>query len=199
MRLHPKPRVEIAFRQVHRDQSVDLIAAVNGREWVIRWAVERGPEASGYGAAVRGSHPQIQTLALFFPRGIAKGQRGLGESDRCGASNSTLNGGYAARVRDQAELGLRIGCGLNLAEQEAQQKPCAGQGQEGNANSFSRSNDGDQSEQQSGGDEYARAYPAGSRYHHAAGEPKGTIERRRGGEAEPLEDPTANPRPRATP
>ncbi len=71
---------------------------------------------------------------------------------------------YAAGVRDQAELRLRIGCGLDFAEQEAQQQPGAGQGQEGDTKSLPRSQQGEESEQQSGGDEHAGGDPCSAMY-----------------------------------
>ena len=113
----PHAGVEIALGQMHRDQGVDLVPAVDRRECLIGRAVESGPQTACHRAAIRGSDAQVQTLTLFFPGGVAERRTGLRETDRRGAGNFTVNRGGATSVRYQAKLCLWVRRGLDLAEQ----------------------------------------------------------------------------------
>ena len=105
----PHPGVEIALWQMHSDQGVDLVPAVDRRECLIGRAVESSPQTACHRAAIRESDTQVQTLALFFPCGVAERQSGLREADGRGAGNFTVDRGGAASVRYQAKLCLRVG------------------------------------------------------------------------------------------
>ncbi len=136
--------------------------------------------------AVRGRYAQVETLTLFFPRGIAERQSRSCQANGGGPGDLTVDGCLATVFRDQAELPLRIGSGLDRAEQEAQQQPGAGQGQKGDAKGLPCSQQGEESQQQSGGNEHHGGDPVLRRgvlcQHDAGAEPQSGIERRRGGE-----------------
>ena len=68
----PNPGVEIALRQMHRDQGVDLVAAVDRRECLVGRAVEGSSHAACDRVAIRGSDTQIKTLTLFLPCSVAE-------------------------------------------------------------------------------------------------------------------------------
>ena len=113
----PHAGIEIALRQMHSDQGVDLVPAVDRRECLIGRAVESSPQTACHRAAIRGSDAQVQTLTLFFPGGVAERRIGLREADRRGAGNFTVDRSGATSVRYQAKLCLGVGRGLDLAEQ----------------------------------------------------------------------------------
>src|ERR1700678_1815259 len=115
----PHSGVEIALRQMHSDQGMDVVPAVDRRECLIGRAVESSPETTRERAALRGSDTQIQTLALFFPCGVAERQSGLREPDGCGAGDFPVDRGGATSVRYQAKLCLWVGLWLDLTEQKA--------------------------------------------------------------------------------
>ena len=143
----PHTGVEIALRQMHSDQSMDMVPAVDRRECLIGRAVESSPQTACDRVAIRGSDTQVQTLALFFSGRVAERQSGLREADGCGAGNFTVDCSGPTSVRYQAELCLWVGRGLDLAKQYSQQNPGAGHGQEGDAEGFPRCQHGEEGDQ----------------------------------------------------
>src|SRR5580658_2781546 len=115
----PYPGIQIAFRDVQRDQGVELVSTVDCREWLIRRAVECGPQASGNWLAICGDDAQVETLGQFFPGGIAEGRGGLGGTGGCCAGYVTFDCGGRTAFGYQGELCLHIGCGLSFAEEQA--------------------------------------------------------------------------------
>ncbi len=148
-----------------------MVPAVDGREWLVRGAVEGSPQPSGDWMAIGGGDAQVETFAQFFAGGIAEGRGGLGETNGCGAGHVTVDCGCRAAFCYQAELCLQIGCRLDFAEQETQQDPREGQGQQSETQSIPRSHETDENEQQDGGDEHAGRDPLPGAEHDAATEP----------------------------